>query len=51
MPVVIQKLKHWHCQTAGGFVEAEHADSGVGKVTKGAHVGEGLVEDAGEKGR
>ena len=51
MPVVIQKFQHWHCEAAGGFVEAEHADSCVGKVAEGAHIGEGLVEDAGEKGR
>ena len=50
MPVVIQKFKHWHCEAAGGFVEAEDAYAGVGKMAEGAHVGEGLVEDAGEKG-
>ena len=51
MPVVIQKFQHWHCEAAGGFVEAEHAYAGVGKMAEGAHIGEGLVEDAGEKGR
>ena len=50
MPVVIQKLEHWHCEATGGFVEAENADSGVGKMAEGAHVGEGLVEDACEEG-
>lgn len=50
MPVVIQKFQHWHGEAAGGFVEAEHAYAGVGKVAEGAHVGEGLVEDAGEEG-
>ena len=50
MPVVIQKFQHWHCEAAGGFVEAEHADSCVGKVAEGAHIGEGLVQGAGEKG-
>ena len=51
MPVVIQKLEHRHCEAAGGFVEAEDAYSCVGKMAEGAHVGEGLVEGAGEKGR
>lgn len=50
MPVVIQKLEHGHCEAAGGFVEAEYADSCVGKMAEGAHVWEGLVEDTGEKG-
>ena len=43
MPVIIQKLEHWHGEAAGGFVEAEHAYSCVGKMAEGAHVGEGLV--------
>ena len=51
MPVVIQKFQHGHCEAAGGFVEAEYAYAGVGKMAEGAHIGEGLVEDAGEKGR
>lgn len=51
MPVVIQKFQHGHCEAAGGFVETEDAYSCVGKMAEGAHVGEGLVEDAGEKGR
>ena len=51
MPVVIQKFQHRHCEAAWGSVEAENADSCVGKMAEGAHVGEGLVEDAGEKGR
>ena len=50
MPVVIQKLEHRHCEAIGGFVEAEDAYAGVGKMAEGAHVGEGLVEGAGEKG-
>ena len=50
MSVVIQKFQHGHCEAAGGFVEAENADSCVGKVAEGAHVGEGLVQGAGEKG-
>ena len=50
MPVVIQKFQHWHCEAAGGFVEAEYSDSCVGKMAECAHVGEGLVEDAGEEG-
>ena len=50
MSVVIQKLEYWHCQAAGGFVETEDAYSCVGKMAEGAHIGEGLVEDAGEEG-
>ena len=50
MSVIIQKLEHGHCEAAGGFVEAEDAYSCVGKMAEGAHVGEGLVEGAGEKG-